>query len=74
MLLLFFINLRGGASESEGEDGEGEIVTLGQDVPGHGNVKQQKSAVKLYEVRKRFVKYNNDMYLCNTVKVEYRTR
>ena len=33
---------------------EGEVVTLGQDIPGHGNVKQQKSAVKLYEVRNIF--------------------
>ena len=42
----------GGASESEGEELEGE-VTLAQDVPGRGNVKQQQSAVKLYEVMER---------------------
>ena len=28
-------------------------MTLAQDVPGRGNVKQQQSAVKLYEVMER---------------------
>ena len=38
-----------GASESEGEEMESQ-VTLPQDLPGRGNIKQQQSAVKLTEV------------------------
>ena len=37
-------------SESEAEDVAGEEVTLPQDLPGAGNIKQQQSAVKLTEV------------------------
>ena len=38
-------------SESEAEDGAGdEEVTLPQDLPGAGNIKQQQSAIKLTEV------------------------
>ena len=37
-------------SESEAEDVAGEEVTLPQDLPGAGNIKQQQSAVKLIEV------------------------
>ena len=38
-------------SESEAEDGIGdEEVTLPQDLPGAGNIKQQQSAIKLTEV------------------------
>ena len=37
-------------SESEAEDAAGEEVTLPQDLPGAGNVKQQQSAIKLTEV------------------------
>ena len=38
-------------SESEAEDIAGEEeVTLPQDLPGAGNIKQQQSAVKLTEV------------------------
>ena len=39
-------------SESEAEDGTGEEVTLPQDLPGAGNIKQQQSAIKLTEVIK----------------------
>ncbi|XP_003385944.1 PREDICTED: suppressor of SWI4 1 homolog [Amphimedon queenslandica] len=45
--------LGGGASESEGEEVEGEIITPGQDIPGQGGAQQQKSAVKLYELGPR---------------------
>ena len=48
-LRLMFILIRGGASESEGEEAEGEVI-LPQDLPGRGNMKQQQSAIKLYEV------------------------
>ena len=37
-------------SESEAEDVAGEEVTLPQDLPGAGNIKQQQSAIKLTEV------------------------
>jgi len=38
-------------SESEAEDGAGdEEVTLPQDLPGAGNIKQQQSSIKLTEV------------------------
>ena len=38
-------------SESEAEDGIGdEEVTLAQDLPGAGNIKQQQSSIKLTEV------------------------
>lgn len=43
-------NRREYLSESEGEDIDGEEVTLPQDLPGAGNVKQHQSAVKLTEV------------------------
>lgn len=44
--------LGGGASESEAEEAEGQ-VTLAQDVPGRGNIKQHQSAVRLYELGPR---------------------
>lgn len=40
-------------SESEAEDVAGEEVTLPQDLPGAGNVKQQQSAVRLIELGPR---------------------
>ena len=43
------LSTSGGASESEGEEIESQ-VTLPQDLPGRGNIKQQQSAIKLTEV------------------------
>lgn len=51
MLVCFIIpEGRDYMSESEAEDVAGEEVTLPQDLPGAGNIKQQQSAVKLTEV------------------------
>ena len=44
-------------SESEAEDAGDEEVTLPQDLPGPGNIKQQQSAVKLTEV----------LYVCSSL-------
>ena len=44
-------------SESEAEDAAGEEVTLPQDLPGAGNIKQQQSAVKLTEVLHLYALY-----------------
>lgn len=53
MLLFFFPQNRGGCgygSESEGEEPMESNVTLPQSVPGRGNIKSQKSAIRLTEV------------------------
>ena len=49
LVYVVVVYISGGASESEAEEAEGE-VTLGQDLPGRGNIKQHQSSVRLYEV------------------------
>lgn len=48
-------------SESEAEDVAGEEVTLPQDLPGAGNIKQQQSAVRLIEVVTRGLVYADNL-------------
>lgn len=58
---LFFQHIFSGGcgygSESEGEETMESNVTLPQSVPGRGNIKSQKSAIRLTEVSST-IKYN----------------
>ena len=54
IITLIVTIIRDGGSESEAEDVEGH-VTLPQDMPGRGNLSQQQSAIRLYEVHTPFV-------------------
>ena len=44
----------GYGSESEAEDAADSHVTLPQDLPGRGNIKSEKSSVKVTEVELRY--------------------
>lgn len=58
-------------SESEAEDVVDEEVTLPQDLPGAGNIKQQQSAVKLTEVITRI--NNEELFTLLTQHKKYST-
>jgi hypothetical protein len=58
MVFAFFCTIRaagGYGSESEAEDAAESHVTLPQDLPGRGNIKSEKSSVKITEVERVLV-------------------